>query len=377
MDETRDIRWKACYQPAAASGINSFENLASIFLSRVGIDLLGCEMNVFEPASKLIGRDREWSEVIQFFFDPTQQPEEYRNVKRRITQDPTQLLNVFQCLLTNAESIAELSLICYNVLQNCVQSEIKSLMLFSIWSAIRWTQVMSNQIIWPLQTFQLAREEGPLKIVNVNGMPFTLHEKPLAKEMMDSSGDVFYMMWLECNFTSGGVGMLAFTSRMGNVFPYLFKGGKFRATVSLTKEGLVAFDTGSIQTVGADFGDLELQLRKQRKRIIVHNSKYTPRMNEDWTLTMTTVDIGGRIVGVCTPYIEWLEPNAQFLHRKTVPSTLFGYKDCFSSDWLFRLPMVNAPMKGATLRPMDATLKRNNLFQRVKRKLDIKSEPAE
>ena len=98
-------------------------------------------------------------------------------------------------------------------------------------------------------------------------------------------------------------------------------------------------------------------------------------MNEDWTLTMTTVDVGGRIVGVFTPYIEWLEPNAQFLHRKTVPSTLFGYKDNFSSDWLFKLPMVNAPLKGASMRPMDATLKRNNLFQRIKRKIDIKSEP--
>ena len=57
-------------------------------------------------------------------------------------------------------------------------------------------------------------------------------------------------------------------------------------------------ETGSIESVGQDFGDLENQLRRHQKQLIVFGSKYTPRTREYWKLTITTVDVGGRIVGV-------------------------------------------------------------------------------
>ena len=63
-------------------------------------------------------------------------------------------------------------------------------------------------------------------------------------------------------------------------------------------------ETGSVESVGHDFGDLEHHLGRYRKQLIVYNSKYTPRTRELWKLTNTTVDVGGRMVGVVTPWIN-------------------------------------------------------------------------
>ena len=65
------------------------------------------------------------------------------------------------------------------------------------------------------------------------------------------------LQFLQCNFADNSVGMLAFTARMGNRFPYLHKGGHFRAAVTVTKEGMVVMQTGSVESVGHDFDDLE------------------------------------------------------------------------------------------------------------------------
>ena len=159
VEQTNDSRWKALYRPAAESNMHSFENLSCIFLARVGIDLLSQEEAVFQPASKLIGRERSWSEVIGFFFDPESQPEEFRELEEKMLHDPTQLLDIYQGMLCNAESVAELCLVCYNLHMHVVTSEIKRLMLFATWAAIRWTQVASNQWIWERGTFRVAREE--------------------------------------------------------------------------------------------------------------------------------------------------------------------------------------------------------------------------
>ena len=70
-------------QPAAQSNTHSYENLACIFLSRIGIDLLSQEETVFQPASRLFGRERKWSEVVEFFFDPKLQPEEYQEMAKK------------------------------------------------------------------------------------------------------------------------------------------------------------------------------------------------------------------------------------------------------------------------------------------------------
>ena len=136
MEHTRDTRWKAICQPAAQSGTHSFENLATIFLTRVGIDLLSQEEAVFQPASRLIGKERKWSEIVDFF-DPNLQPEEYQEMEEKILHDPTQLINIFQGMLCNAESIAELCVICYNLHMHVVSSELKRMMLFATWAAIR------------------------------------------------------------------------------------------------------------------------------------------------------------------------------------------------------------------------------------------------
>ena len=120
-----DSRWKALYRPAAERNYHSFENLSCIFLARVGIDLLSQEEAVFQPASKLIGRERGWWEINE------SQREEYRELQERILHDPTRILDIFQELLFNAESVSELCLVCYNLHIHVFTSELKSLMLFA------------------------------------------------------------------------------------------------------------------------------------------------------------------------------------------------------------------------------------------------------
>ena len=92
----------------------------------------------------------------------------------------------------------------------------------------------------------------------------------------------------------------------------------------------------------------------------------------------TTVDVGGRMVGVVTPWINWLKPHEDFIKQRTNPPTLREYKPNYHANWLGRLQMVVAPMQGSAMRPLDVTLPRNNLFQRINRKNgDIKHEPQE
>ena len=256
LEHMKDSRWKALYRPAAESNYHSFENLSCIFLARVGIDLLSQEEAVFQPASKLIGRERGWWEINE------SQREEYRELQERILHDPTRILDIFQELLFNAESVSELCLVCYNLHIHVFTSELKSLMLFATWATIRWTQVISNQWIWERGTYRVAREEGQNLTINVNGHPFKLQPAPLANELKDSSGDIHRLHFLHCNFTNDTVGMLAFSPRMGNRFPCLHQGGHFRAAVSLTKEGLCVMETASIESVGQDFDDMENQLRR-------------------------------------------------------------------------------------------------------------------
>ena len=373
-----DSRWKALYRPAAESNYHSFENLSCIFLGRVGMDLLSQEEPVFEPASKLIGVDKVWWEITGFFFDPETQREEYRELQEKILHDPTQILDIFQELLCGAESVAELCLVMYNLHMHVANSELKSLMLFATWSTIRWTQAMANQWIWERGTYRVMREGGQNLTINVNGHPFQLQHVPLPNEFKDSSGDIFRMDFLHCNFTNDAVGMVSLSPRMGNRFPYLNQGGHFRAAVSLTKEGLCVMETSSIESVGQDFGDIENQLRRHQKELIVFGSKYSPRTREYWKLTITTVDVQGRIVGVIHPWIEWLKPHDDFIENRTNPTTLRGYKQNFSAEWIGRLPMVVAPMKGSKMKPLDITLPKQKLFQRVKRKSgDVKQEPQE
>ena len=71
----------------------------------------------------------------------------HRELQEKILHDPTRILDIFQELLCNAESVAELCLVCYNLHMHVVTSELKSLMLFATWATIRWTQVKSNQWI--------------------------------------------------------------------------------------------------------------------------------------------------------------------------------------------------------------------------------------
>ena len=127
-----------------------------------------------------------------------------------------------------------------------------------------------------------------------------------------------------------------------------------------------------------DFGDLEHHLRRYRKQLIVFNSKYTPRTREILKLTITTVDVGGGMVGVVTPFISWLQRHEDFIKQRTNPPTLRGYKSNYYANWLGRLQMVVTPMQGSTMRPLDVTLPKTSLFQRIKRRYDdIKKEPQE
>ena len=136
-------------------------------------------------------------------------------------------------------------------------------------------------------------------------------------------------------------------------------------------------ETATIESIGQDFGNMEIQLRRHQKELIVFGSKYSPRTREYWKLTITTVDLGGRIVGVVHPWIEWLKPYDDFIKNRTNPTTLRGYKPNYNADWIGRLQMVVAPMKGSKLRPLDVTLPKHKLFQRIKRKSgDVKQEPT-
>ena len=95
-------------------------------------------------------------------------------MEEKIVHDPTQLINIFQGILCNAESIAELCMVCHNLHTHVVSSELKRLMLFATWATIRWTQVASNQWIWARGTFRIARDEGQSLVINVNADPFQL-----------------------------------------------------------------------------------------------------------------------------------------------------------------------------------------------------------
>ena len=99
-------------------------------------------------------------------------------------------------------------------------------------------------------------------------------------------------------------------------------------------------ETASIESVGQDFGDMENQLRRHQKELIVFGSKYSPRTREYWKLTITTVDLEGRIVGVVHPWIEWLKPHDDFIKNRTNPTILRGYKQNYNADWIGRLQMV-------------------------------------
>ena len=70
-------------------------------------------------------------EITGFFFDEESQREEYRELQEKILNDPTRILDIVQELLCNAESVAELCLVCYNLHMHVVTSELKSLMLFA------------------------------------------------------------------------------------------------------------------------------------------------------------------------------------------------------------------------------------------------------
>ena len=206
------------------------------------------------------------------FFDPKSQPEEYQEMEEKILHDPTQLINIFQGMLCNAESIAELCMVCYNLHTHLVSSELKRLMLFATWPTLRWTQVASNQWVWARGTFRIARDEGQSLIINVNGYPFQLQKAQLANELQDSSGDIHGLQFLHCNFADNSVGKLAFAARQGNRFPYLHKEEHFRAAVTVSKEGMVVMKTGSVESVGYHFGDLEHHLRRYRNKLRVHEN---------------------------------------------------------------------------------------------------------
>ena len=127
--------------------------------------------------------------------------------------------------------------------------------------------------------------------------------------------------------------------------------GHFRAAVTVSKEGMVIMETGSVESVSLDFGDLGHHLRRYRKQLIVFNSKYTPRTREVWKLTITTVNVGNRVVGVVTPFINLLQPNEEFIKQRTNTPTLRGYKLNYCADWLGWLQMIVAPMRGCIMRP--------------------------
>ena len=199
-------------------------------------------------------------------------------------------------------------------------------------------------------------------MVNINGFPFQLQKAPLANELWDSSGDIHRLRFRQCNFADNSVGMLAFTGRHGNRFPYLHKEGHFRAAVTVSKERMVIMETGSVESVGHDFGDLLHHLRRYRKQLIVFNSKYTPRTREVWKLTITTVNVGNRVVGVVTPFINLLQPNEEFIKQRTNPPTRRRYTPNYCADWLGRLQMVVTSMRGCSMRPLNVILPKTNLL---------------
>ena len=143
---------------------------------------------------------------------------------RKILHDPTQLLNIFQSMLSHAESIAKLCLIFYNLL----------------------IQVTSIQWVWTRGIFQIVRDVRQCLVVNINGFPFQLQKMPLANEMRDSSGNINRLQFLQCYFTDRTVEIFVFTGRQER-FPYLHKETHFRAAVTVFKEDMVIMEIGSVK----------------------------------------------------------------------------------------------------------------------------------
>ena len=372
-----DEPWLANRMPATSSDFYSYENFAMAFLSRCGFDLTTSMECVFGNSSKAIGKERPWSDLAFLFYDDKLQQDYVEAFQKVIHNDPTRILDLWQAQLIKAESLAEVLLLLVNVQRSVTAGSIKKQMMMTGLNAIRVTQALSGRNIWRNGQYFVTRSTGQYVVLNLN-FPCTWDKKSIKEEVHDSSGDVFRLSAAFVNFSDGRKGSAAIPimqPRMSNMFPYVFCGASFYATVRLSEDGLVTLDSNSIESTGNDFG-IENPIANTNLDFLVWNSKFRPRGEEKWKLTYECVKINELTILVIIPFNPFTEPNRRFTKQRVSPHSLVGYKNAYKISWLNRLPMFAGPLKNSRMEPMDRALKLNGLFQRKKRGFDVKTEPS-
>lgn len=376
LSNMADEPWLANKTAATNSNFYSYENVAMLFWSRCGFDLLTSTECVFGNSEKAIGSERPWSDLAFLFYDDKLQPYCVEAFQTMIHNDPTKILDLWQAQLIKAESLSEVVLLLLNVQRYVTSGRIKKQMMLTGLNAIRVTQALSGRTIWRSGQYFVTRSTGQHIVLNLN-FPCTWDKKPVKEEVHDSSGDIFKLSAAFVNFSDGRKGSAAIPimqPRMANMFPYVFRGAAFYATVHLTEDGLVTLDSNTIESTVSDFG-IENPIANTNLDFLVWNCKLRPRGEEKWKLTFECVKMNELTILTIIPFNPFIEPNRRYIKQRVSPNCLVGYKNAYKLSWLNRLPMFAGPLKNSRMEPMDRALKLNGLFQRKKRGYDIKSEP--
>ena len=184
-----DEPWLANKTAATNSNFYSYENVAMLFWSRCGFDLLTSTECVFGNSEKAIGSERPWSDLAFLFYDDKLQPYYVEAFQTMIHNDPTKVLDLWQAQLIKAESLSEVVLLLLNVQRYVTSGRIKKQMMLTGLNAIRVTQALSGRTIWRSGQYFVTRSTGQHIVLNLN-FPCTWDKKPVKEEVHDSSGDI-------------------------------------------------------------------------------------------------------------------------------------------------------------------------------------------
>ena len=375
--EWSEAPWNAQKRAATASDYISWENMGLLLIARCGFDLVCSGTNTFEGPTKKIGREKPWSGICELFFDETNQAKELAAMKKKIINDPTRLLDVVITEVNNAETVGEVVLFLLNCQASLVDGELKRKIMVSCWNCIRVTQLLAERLCWSLGAYYITRPDGQRLMYNW-GYPFVQEKSCVLDDVLDASGDGFVVRFAYANFTKGkygSPGQLVFEPKSNNKFSYLFVDAHFEAEVRTTADGLCVADCLTIRSTGQDLFQMQRKIGTLQKELIVLNTKIYPREPQTWKLTLEICYIGGKRVAVAVPYNKWLEPNSRFVVEKTVPSSLRGYKFCYSNRWFLKSRMFQSKMEGTSVPPMDGCMTLANMYQRTKRLICVKTEP--
>ena len=268
--------WLASRMPATSSDFFAFENIAMCFYSRCGLDMTSSLECVFGISSKAIMKDRPWTDLALLFYDARTQVDYIEEFQRVVRQDPTRILDLYQAQVQKAESIAEIILLLTNVQRYVVLGREKKQMMLIGLNAKRVTQTLSERNIWRNGQYWVTRTKGQQLLLILN-FPFTMEQKPIKEEVLDSSGDTFSLSVAFANFTEGRKGSAAvpvLRRRLAKQFPYFYNGAYFYALVHTSDDGVVTFDGNSVERSGCDFAQ-ENPVANTNLEYVVWNSAGT------------------------------------------------------------------------------------------------------